>query len=163
MEEIILRNEDRLYRAALAIMGNKADAEDIVQDAFVKLFEKRPLFESSEHETAWLVRVTVNLCNSRLRLHETKNITPLQDILESFPTQTDDQYELLSTVLSLPPKYKTVIHLYYYEGYLTKEIAEITEQKESTVREQLTRARRLLKTYLQDEQGADGQTEKGQS
>jgi RNA polymerase sigma-70 factor (ECF subfamily) len=57
----------------------------------------------------------------------------------------------METVLALPPKYRTVIHLYYYEGYATKEIAEITEQKESTVREQLTRARRKLKDFLESE------------
>ena len=148
-EETVKRNEDKLFRTAIAIMGGKADAEDIVQDVFLKLFEKQPRFESSEHETAWLIRVAVNLCKSRLRSHWRKKTVPL---LETYPAQTDEQRELIETVLSLPSKYRTVIHLFYYGGYSTKEIAEITKQKESTVREQLTRARRMLKDFLEGEQ-----------
>ncbi len=149
MEEIVKRNEDRMFRAALAILGSKTDAEDILQDVFVKLFEKKPLLESTEHEKAWLLRVTVNLCKSRLRSPWRKKVVPL---LDTFPTQTDEQQNIVQTVLSLPAKYRIVIHLFYYEGYKTKEIAEITKQKESTVREQLTRARRMLKKFLEGEQ-----------
>ena len=146
IEEIITRNENKLFRVAIAIMHSKADAEDIVQDVFVKLLEKQPCFESSEHEAAWLVRVTVNLCKSRLRLHWQKKTVPL---LDSHPAQSHEQQELMQAVSALTPKYRTVIHLFYYEGYSTKEIAEITKQKESTVREQLTRARRSLKVFLE--------------
>lgn len=149
MEEIVKRNENKLFRAAIAIMGGKADAEDIVQDVFIKLLEKHPHFESPEHEAAWLIRVTVNLCKSRLRSHWWKKTVPL---LDSYPARTDEQQDIMQTVLSLPSKYRTVIHLFYYEGYSTKEIAEITKQKTSTVREQLTRARRMLKAFLEGEQ-----------
>ena len=149
MEEIVKRNENRMFRTALAIMGGKADAEDIVQDVFVKLFEKQQHFESAEHETAWLIRVTVNLCKNCLRSHWWKKTVPLLDI---YPAQTEKQQEIMQSVLSLPPKYRTVIHLFYYEDYSTREISEITKQKESTVREQLTRARRMLKSFLEGEQ-----------
>ena len=142
MEEIVKRQEDRLFRTALAIMGGKTDAEDMVQDAFVKLFEKQPNFESLEHETAWLIRVTVNLCKSRLRSHWWKTTTPL---LDTCPAKSDNQQSIMESVLALPSKYRTVIHLFYYEGYSTKEIAEITKQNDSTVRNQLARARKLLK------------------
>ena len=148
MEEIIKQNENKMFRTALAILGGKADAEDVVQDVFIKLFEKQPHFESPEHETAWLIRATVNLCKNFLRSHWWKKTVPL---LDTYPAQTDEQQSIIETVLSLSPKYRIVIHLFYYEGYSTKEIAEITEQKESTVREQLTRARRLLKNYLDGE------------
>jgi RNA polymerase sigma-70 factor (ECF subfamily) len=148
MEEIVSRNEDKLFRTAIAIMGGKADTEDIVQDVFVKLLEKQPDFKSPEHETAWLIRVAVNLCKSRLRTHWWKKTVPLLDI---YPAQTDEQQSIMETILSLPSKYRAVIHLFYYEGYSTKEIAEITGQKESTVREQLTRARRMLKKYMEGE------------
>ena len=148
IEEITKRNENRMFRAALAITGSRSDAEDIVQDAFLKLFEKQPHFESPEHETAWMIRVTVNLCKNRLRSHWWRKTEPL---LEDYPAQTDEQQSIIETVLALPSKYRTVIHLFYYEGYKAREIAEITEQKESTIREQLTRARRMLKRYLEDE------------
>lgn len=148
-EETVKRNEDRLFRTALAFVGGKADAEDAVQDAFLKLFEKHPRFETPEHETAWLMRVTVNLCKPRLRSPWRKKTVPL---LDDYPAQTGAQQNILETVLSLPAKYRAVIHLFYYEGYSTKEIAEITRQKESTVRERLTRARRMLKDFLGGEQ-----------
>ena len=148
LEEAIKRNEDRVFRAAVAIMGDKADAEDVVQDVFLKLFEKQPDFESLEHETAWLIRVAVNLCKSRLRLHRRKKTVPLLDI---YPAENDRQHDLMQTVLSLPAKYRAIIHLFYYEGYSTKEIAEITEQKEAAVRQQLTRARHMLKDFLEGE------------
>jgi len=149
IEEIVKRYQDKLLRTAIAITGNKADAEDIVQETFIKLFDKNPNFQSEQHETAWLIRVTVNLCKSRLRSHWWKKTEPL---LESYPTQSDDQQNLIETVLSLPAKYRIVIHLFYYEGYSTKEISKITELSESTVRQQLTRARRMLKDYLEGEQ-----------
>jgi len=148
IEEIITRNENRIFRAALAIMGNKADAEDIIQDVFIKLLEKHPRFESLEHEVAWLMRVTVNRCKSDLRSYWKKNTVPL---LDSYPAQNNEQHDIMHAVIALAPKYRTVIHLFYYEGYSTKEIAEITNQKDSTVREQLTRARRSLKVSLEGE------------
>ena len=150
IEESVKRNGNRLLRTAAAVIGGIAEAEDIVQDAFVKLLEKQPLFESDEHETAWLIRVTVNLCKSRLRSHWWKTTVPLT---ETIPARDEGQQEIVDTVMSLPAKYRTVIHLFYYEGYPTKQIADITKQKDSTVREQLTRARRMLKKYLEEGDG----------
>lgn len=148
MEDFVRKHENRLYRTAIAIMGNKADAEDIVQDTFMKVLEKQPHFESCKHENAWLTRVTVNLCRSRLRSTWWKKTQPL---LDSYPARSDREQQLLETVLSLPAKYRIVLHLFYYEGYSTKEISEITDQKESTVRSQLTRARRKLGLLLEEE------------
>jgi len=147
MEKTIERYENRLFRTAVAIVGCKAEAEDVVQDVFVKLFEQPPSFESPEHEAAWLVRVTVNLCKSRLRSHWWRRLT----LLDSYPAQTDEEQSIVKTIITLPSKYRTVLHLFYYEGYSTKEIAGITRQNESTVRNQLTRARRMLKDILEEE------------
>ena len=148
VDEIVKRNGNQLFRAAIAITGNKAEAEDIVQEVFVKLIEKQPRFESAEHETAWLIRVTVNLCKNRIRSHWWKRTQPL---LNSYPAQDNEEAGVIQTVLSLPVKYRTVIYLFYYEGYSAKEIADITEQRESAVRQQLTRARRMLKNFLEGE------------
>jgi RNA polymerase sigma-70 factor (ECF subfamily) len=148
IEEFVRKYESRLYRTAIAIMGNRADAEDIVQDAFIKVLEKRPSFESPEHEIAWLIRVTVNLCRSRLRSTWWKKTEPL---LDSYPARFESEQQLMETILSLPAKYRIVLHLFYYEGYSTREIADITDQKESTVRSQLTRARQKLGALLKEE------------
>jgi len=147
INDIVLRNENKLFRVAIAITGNKSDAEDAVQNTFVKLLDKKPDFESQDHETAWLIRVTVNICKNLLKSHWRKATVPL---LESYPAKSNEDKQIIETISSLPVKYRTVIHLYYYEGYSTKEIAEITEQKESTVREQMTRARRKLKDVLKE-------------
>ena len=146
METFIKRHENRIYRTAIAIMSNKADAEDIVQEVFIKAMEKAPYFQSLEHETAWLVKVTVNLCRSRLRSPWWRKTEPLYDI---YPAQNNEQQSILETVLSLPSKYRIVIHLFYYEGYSTREIAEITDQKEVTVRSLLTRARHMLRNMIE--------------
>jgi RNA polymerase sigma-70 factor (ECF subfamily) len=148
IEKIVKRDGDRLYRTAISITGNKAEAEDIVQDAFMKLVEKQPHFESSEHETAWLIRVTVNLCKNRVRSHWWRKT---ESLLDTYPAQDREESDLMQTILSLPAKYRTVIHLFYYEGYSAKEIAKITGQKETAVRQQLTRARRMLKDFLKGE------------
>lgn len=147
MEAFVLQHENRLYRLALSTLGNKAEAEDVVQDVFVKVMEKRPVFQSPDHETAWLIKVTTNLCKTRLRSSWWKKTVPL---VESFLAQTEEQNSLIETIQSLPVKYKVVIHLFYYEGYTTREIAEITGQKESTVRSLLTRARQKMKLLLKE-------------
>jgi RNA polymerase sigma-70 factor (ECF subfamily) len=148
MEETVRRYENKLLRTALAIVGNNADAEDIVQEVFVRLFEKQPHFESSDHEIAWLIRVTVNLCKNNLRSFWRRKSVPL---LDTHPAEGDGQRDTMQAVLDLPAKYRIVIHLFYYEGYSTKEIAEITEQRETSVRQRLTRARRMLKGILEGE------------
>lgn len=148
VEKLVKQHTGRLYRVALTMLGRPADAEDIVQDVFCKLYEKQPQFETAEHETAWLIRVAVNLCKDRLRSHWWKTTVPL---LDTYPAETDEQQHVMETVLKLPPKYRIAIHLFYYEGYETKEIARLTNQTEAAVRQQLTRARRMLRDFLKGE------------
>ena len=147
-EMVVVRHENRLYRIALAITGNISDADDIVQEAFLRAYEKAPEFESGEHEKAWLIRVTINLCKSRLRSPWHRRIVPL---LDSYPASEPEQHELMEQIMELPRKYRTVIHLYYYEGYSIKDISGLTGQRNSTVRSQLTRARQKLKSFLKEE------------
>jgi len=147
-EAVVIKHENRLYRTAFAITGNMSDAEDIVQEVFLRTYEKAPEFESEEHEKAWLIRVTVNLCNSQLRSPWYKRRWPL---LESYPATEPEQHELLEQIMTLPSKYRTVIHLFYYEGYSIKDISGVTGQKESTVRCHLTRARQKLKSILKED------------
>lgn len=144
-EAVVKEYENQLYRTALAMLGNVAEAQDIVQDVFIKLYEFTGEFMSKEHEKAWLLRVTINLCKNKLRSCWWRKSTPL---LETIPAKDPEQKVLFEYVLSLPAKYRTVIHLYYYEGYSTREIAQITDQKESTVRSLMSRARTQLKEQL---------------
>lgn len=147
-EALVTRHENRLYRTALAIMGNVSDAEDLVQEAFLRAYEKAPEFVSEEHEKAWLIRVTVNLCNSRLRSPWKRRVEPL---LAAYPAAEPEQSELLEYILALPPKYRAVIHLFYYEGCSVKDISGLIGQKEATIRSLLTRARQKLKSVLKED------------
>lgn len=125
-EEFVTEHENRLYRTALAITGNVSDAEDVVQEVFLRVYEKSVEFESEEHARSWLIRVTVNLCNSRLRSPWRRRTEPL---LDTYPASEPEQHELIEQTMKLPPKYRTVIHLFYYEGYSIKEISRLTGQR----------------------------------
>jgi RNA polymerase sigma-70 factor (ECF subfamily) len=147
-EVFVAKHENKLYRAALAVMGNVTDAEDIVQEAFLRAYEKAPEFKSEEHENAWLIRVTVNLCKSHLRSPWHKRT---EQLLDTYPAAVPDQQELLEQIMALSPKYRIAIHLFYYEGYSLKDISELTGQKEATVRSHLTRARQKLRSVLKED------------
>lgn len=147
-EAFVTKHENKLYRTALTAMGNVSDAEDIMQEAFLRAYKKAPEFESDEHEKAWLIRVTVNLCKSRLRSPWHKRT---ETILDSYPASEPEQHELLEQIMALPSKYRTAIHLFYYEGYSVKDISELTGQREATVRSHLTRARQKLKSVLKED------------
>ena len=148
LEELIRTHQDTLYRAALAILGDAQEAEDAVQDAFLRCWEKAPDFESGEHAKAWLLRVTVNGCKSRLRAPWRRRTAPLTD---AYPADGPEEQETLEAVRALPAADRAVIHLYYYEGYQTAEIAAMTGQREGTVRSRLSRARSRLRDLLKGE------------
>ena len=140
LETLIKTHENTLYRAALAILGDAHEAEDAL--------EKGPEFESPAHEKAWLLRVTVNGCKSRLRSPWRRRTAPL---LDTYPAAAPEEQNLMETIMTLPARDRAVLHLYYYEGYQTAEIAEMTGWREGTVRSRLTRARTKLGDLLKGE------------
>ena len=141
-ETLVTQQENRLYRAALAILGNPHEAEDAVQDAFLRFLERAPA--DLENPGAWLTRVLVNGCNSRLRL-AWRRVGPLPDTL---PAPGPEEREELEELFSLPPEDRAVIHLHYYEGYSTGEIAQMLGLRPGTVRSRLSRAREKLRKLL---------------
>lgn len=145
-EALVTQNENRLYRAALAILGDSHEAEDAVQDAFVRYLEKAP--GDLENPSAWLTRVLVNGCKSRLRL-AWRRVGPLP---ETLPAPGPEEREELEELFSLPPEDRAVIHLHYYEGWSTDEIAQMLGQRPGTVRSRLFRARERLKKLLMESQ-----------
>lgn len=145
-ERLVADNENKLYRAALAILGDPHEAQDAVQDAFVKYLEKAPA--QLENPGAWLMRVLVNGCKSRLRL-AWRRVVPLPDTL---PAPQPEEREELAELWQLPPEERAAVHLFYYEGCSTDEIARITGVEPGTVRSRLSRARQRLKKLL----GGDG-------
>ena len=144
-EALVTDHEQALYRAALAILGDPQEAEDAVQDAFLKFLEKAP--EDLEHPGAWLMRVLVNGCKSRLRL-SWRRVGSLPDTL---PAPQEEEREELEELYALAPEDRAVIHLHYYQGYSTGEIAQLLGQRPGTIRARLFRARGRLKQLLEGE------------
>lgn len=143
--DIYNRNVDTIYRVCFLYMKNKSDTEDMVQTTFIKLIKSNKKFESSEHEKAWLIRTASNNCKNNVShwFRKNINIDYINEVSEDIKDDTT-----ISLILSLPDKYKSIIYMYYYEGFSTKEISNILDMKESTVRSNLSRGRLLLKDII---------------
>lgn len=139
---------DMVYRVAFSYTKNKMDAEDVAQEVFLKLFSARPTFESAEHEKAWLLRVTINLCKNRLKSFWHTKTGALSDTIP-YQDQPDED-GVRQAVFSLPTLQRLAVYLFYYEGYSTAEIAPLLHRKESTIRSLLHRARAALKEQLKE-------------
>ena len=133
-ESAVERYGTMVYRLAYAQLHSRQDADDVFQEVFLRYHRAAPPFESEEHRKAWLLRVTANRANSLAASPWRKRSVPLD-----------------AALAQLPPKYRAVIHLYYYEGYDTEETARILGRKPSTVRAQLTRARQALARLLKED------------
>lgn len=139
---------DIVYRSALSYCKNKNDAEDAVQNTFLKLLKTDLKFNDEEHIRKWLIRVAVNECKNIWKSFWRKNITSF-DELEKEPVYIEPvKRELFNEVMKLPQKYSVVIHLYYYEGYSVKEIAQILDISDTNVQTRLMRARNKLREQL---------------
>ncbi|MCR4795258.1 MULTISPECIES: RNA polymerase sigma factor [Ruminococcus] len=149
MAELYDKYKNTVYRMAFAYCKNKADAEDIMQEAFIRLFTADVIFEDESKEKSWLLKVTVNKCMDMFRSLRYKyllNSVPLEEANLTY--ETPEESEVYHAVMSLSTKYRLVIHLYYYEDYSIKEIGQITGKNESAVQTQLYRARKKLKDIL---------------
>ena len=142
------RHVDTVYRVCYMFMKNRADTEDMVQNTFIRLMKDKTVFQSVEHEKAWLIRTATNLCKDHLK-HWWNRTVGLDDASEVAVEQAVNTDSTLEKVMSLPPKYKTAIYLYYYEGYTTAEIAKILNKNQSTIRGYLLKGRELLKMEME--------------
>lgn len=157
-EEAVRRYADMVYRLAFARTGNQSDADDIFQEVFLRYMRKAPDFSEEEHRKAWLLKVTVNCSAKFMTSFWKKRVGLFSEEQEAVRGETEGGYEqaegnltLQRELMRLPKKYRVAIHLFYYEGLGTEEIAGITGQKSSTVRAQLTRARQMLKERMEAE------------
>ena len=130
-------------------MKSASDADDLTQNVLLRLLKNGKPFASGEHARYWLVRVTVNECRRALR-SPWRRVGDIGEYAESLQFETPEHSELFYAVMELPEKYRTAIYLHYYEGYSTKEIAEIIGVPAATVRTRLRRAREQLKTGLKE-------------
>lgn len=137
-----------ILRLAYSYLHNLDDAEEILQDTLIQYLKTAPVFENEVHEKAWLFRVAGNLSKNRISYNRVRSTDELKETLAA--EQREDLSFVWEAVKELPVKYREVIHLFYYEGFSTYEIAGILKQKESTVRSRLMRGREKLKSVLKE-------------
>lgn len=151
VEVIMKKYGDMVYQLALSQTKNKANAEDVFQEVFLKLIEKNIDFESEEHLKALLIRMTVNKCKDLWKsawFRYTKSYEISEDT-RSYPMEEEKNSEIYQSVLSLPEKYRVIIHLFYYENMSIEEIGNSLSMKYGTVASKLSRARKLLKESIE--------------
>ncbi len=150
-EILMEKYKDHLFAVAFNICKNAADADDVVQDTFLQYHITDKQFENEQHIRAWLIRVAINKAkNINMSFWRLLKI-PLEDYMETLTFETPGAENLFEEVMKLPEKYRIVIHLFYYEDYSIREIAQIINATESNVKVRLTRGRRLLKQVLKEE------------
>ena len=144
----IERYGDMVRRLCLVHLKNPADTEDIFQNVFLKYVLSPVVFESPEHEKAWLIRVTLNACRDLVKSFFRSRTVPLEELLDQPAPLLEEHREVLEAVLALPRKYRDAVYLHYYEGYTAAEIGKLLGKNTNTVYTLLTRAREQLRETL---------------
>ncbi|MBE5933814.1 MAG: RNA polymerase sigma factor [Lachnospiraceae bacterium] len=151
LENTILKYSDLLYRICFLILKNEQDVGDVIQETFIQYMKKHPDFESEEKKKAWLIKVSQNKCKDFLRFHKRHSYVPLDDV-EDIMMGTSDVEPLykvqLEEIWELDYKLKSVVILYYIEGYSIRETAQMLAISESACKKRLERARNKLKEML---------------
>lgn len=147
-EVILDQYGNYILRFAYSYLHNMSDAEEVLQDTLICYMKTHPAFESEEHQKAWLLHVAANLSKNRIKYNSVRCADELSETLAA--EEKEDLSFVWDAVKALPEKYREVIHLFYYEGYRTKQIAQILQRKEATVRSDLLRGREQLKTILKE-------------
>lgn len=151
--ELAQEYQTMLYRIAFSNMKNRADAEDAVQEAFLRYMKDEKPIQNKEHEKAWLIRTTINICIDVLKSSWYRKTVAWDDALSLaaqnvyLPYQIKDD-KTLEAVLKLPVHYRNPIYLFYYEDYSIHEIAGVLNEKEATIKTRLRRGREEVKKIL---------------
>ena len=152
VREAVEEYGDMLYRICLVMLKKTADAEDAVQDTFIRYMQKAPAFSSDEHEKAWLIKVAANICKDMLR--QRNRTAELDEAALNTLTAADEDSHILEALTQIPEKFRIVLTLHYIEGYKVNEIAEMIGKTSSAVKMRLAKGRKLLeekyrKEYMQ--------------
>ena len=155
-DEVIRFYSPLVWKLALTKTRSTHDAQDIFQDVFVKLVMHEKPFESEEHRKAWLIRVTINCCNSHFVAPWRKNVDGMDDLMmtqlpdeDTLQPDTSDTPDVYAEVLRLPQQMREVLLLFYYENMSVREIADVLDTSEVNVKKRLSRARQKLRLVLE--------------
>ncbi|WP_310601545.1 RNA polymerase sigma factor [Anaerosporobacter sp.] len=147
-ERLLDTHGNSILRLAYSYLHNMSDAEEVLQDTLIQFLKTAPIFENVTHEKAWLLRVAANLSKNRIEYNKLRRTDELDENL--IAEMREDLSFVWEAVKSLPDKYREVVHLFYYEGYPTAQIANILGKKESSIRSDLRRGRTKLKKILKE-------------
>lgn len=153
---------DAMYHTVLRIMNNTTDAQDVVQECFVKVFEKINSYRGDATIGAWIKKIAINTAINALRKkkrnleYSSEDISESRDIVEEDTTDNLlSSKKIHAAVLNLPSGCRAVLNLYLFEGYSHKEVADILEIAESTSKTQYRRAKLLLRSTLKSKYAQD--------
>lgn len=148
--QLVTEHANMVFKIAYNFCKNKYDAEDVVQNTFLKLLQHKGSFSDKEHIKRWLIRVAINESKNMCTSFWRKRIVSWDESPSDteFSFEDDDKSILYDAVMGLDSKYRIVVHLYYYEGYSIKEIAKILHIKETTIQTRLMRARAKIKSNV---------------
>ena len=149
IETLISQYGDMLFRLCLIMLKNESDAEDAIQETYIKYFQKAPLFDSKEYQKAWLIRVATNKCRDMLRFRVRHPQIDDEDISKFIPDSSDSG--ILEALTMVPEKFRLVLTLYYIEEYRIEDIANIIERSSSAVKMRLQKGRKLLEDIYRKE------------
>ena len=156
IDSIIDLYGDMLYRICLIELQSEADAEDAVQETFIRFIKKRPNTESDEHTKAWLIRTAVNYSRDikrRNRIRASEDIDLLCDRIASYDTASFEDGVVLRVLMSLPEKFSRVMVLHFVEELDYKTIAGIIGRSESAVKMRIKKGRELFISQYKKEMG----------
>ena len=149
IEDAMNQYGNSIFRLAYSYLHHMEDAEDILQETLIRYMKKAPAFESPDHEKAWLLHVAANLAKNKIKYNNVRKTDELKEELEA--DKEEDLSFVWDAVTKLSADQRSVIHLFYQEGYSTAQIAGLLEMKESTVRSHLKRGRDHLRSILKEE------------
>lgn len=154
-QEAFRKYGDRVFAAAFHICRSREDADDVVQDTFLKYHAMQMEYDGEAHLKAWLLRTAINRSKDLLKSFWRVHTTPWEEYMDELEFVEPSDKGLFEAVMKLPRKYRIVIHLYYYEEYSIEEISGILREAAGTVKSQLSRGRSLLKNQLMEEWNDD--------
>lgn len=151
VDEAFRRYGDRVFSAAFSICRNREDADDTVQDTFLKYHTQNLEYMDEAHLKAWLLRVAINRAKDITVAFWRRNRVSWEEYMDELEFVQPEDRTLFQAVMQLPEKYRLVLHLYYYEEYSIAEIASTLHSSQGTVKSQLSRGRKLLKSMLAED------------
>ena len=141
---------DMIFRISTNYLRKTSEAEDVCQTVFLKYITSAPVFDSPEHEKAWVIRTTINVCRDELKSAFFRRTTGFDELMDIKAPEDPDRW-IMEEIMKLPLNYRVSIYLYYYEGYSIKEIASILQKTELSVRTLLSRARKKLQLTIRED------------